>query len=167
MPGSAERARPAPAIAISLLALLISIGGTAYAAATIGTSDIQRGAVTTPKLARQAVKPGKLGVGAVTRPKLAADAVTSAKIQDGQVRAGDLGPITVVEETEQIVAGAGVSWPAACPAGTRLLGGGHSSPFLEVHNMTSQREGESWRVAFHNSAAVARSATAYAYCLAE
>lgn len=46
--------------AIALLALAISLSGTAYAAATIGTAQLKNGAVTTPKLADNAVTSPKI-----------------------------------------------------------------------------------------------------------
>jgi len=44
--------RPSPAIAISLLALFISLSGGAYAVTQIGTKQIKNGAVTKQKLAK-------------------------------------------------------------------------------------------------------------------
>lgn len=83
------------------LALLIAMGGTAYAANTVGTSDIIDQAVTTPKIADEAVTSAKiapaavtgagLGSGAVTSTKLAAGAVTSPKIAHGAVTSAELG----------------------------------------------------------------------------
>lgn len=42
---------PSPATAIALLALFVSLGGSAYAINKIGTNQIRNGAVTKPKLA--------------------------------------------------------------------------------------------------------------------
>lgn len=67
------------------LALVLAGGGAAYAVTalprnSVGTAQIQDGAVTPPKLRS----------GAVTRPKLAANAVTSAKVLDGGITSDDL-----------------------------------------------------------------------------
>ena len=79
--------RPRYAEVVATLALFFALGGTAYAA-TIGTSDIQNGAVTTPKLHNLAV----------TSPKLAAEAVTSDKVQDGAIANAKLAPTSVTTD---------------------------------------------------------------------
>jgi len=75
---NASRFRPSPALVISFIALSVSISGVAWAAATIGTSDIKNGAVTKKKLHKNAV----------TTNKIKNDAVTGAKAKEssfGQV----------------------------------------------------------------------------------
>ena len=58
--------RPRYADVVATLALVLALGGTAYATGTIGTSDLKDGAVTTAKLHYQAVTSGKIANGAVT-----------------------------------------------------------------------------------------------------
>lgn len=90
---------------MATLAVFMGLGGGAYAAATIGSDDIQRnavlsrhiangeirgadvasGAVATGKIAKGAVTTGKLASGAVTAPKLGDGAVATAKLADGTV----------------------------------------------------------------------------------
>jgi hypothetical protein len=70
-----RRFRPSAAMVVASIALFVAIGGISWAAATIGTSDIKRGAVTKKKLHKKAV----------SSKKIAADAVSGAKIQDGAV----------------------------------------------------------------------------------
>jgi hypothetical protein len=92
--------RPTYANVVATLALVFALGGTAYAAATVGTADIQDGAVTTPKLANEAVSnaklapgsvnAGSLGSNAVTSTKIAASSVGSVKIADNSVTLADL-----------------------------------------------------------------------------
>jgi hypothetical protein len=90
-------ARPSPAMVVALIALFVALSGSAYATIDrkIGTNDIRKGAVTTPKLRGQAVKAGKLGANSVTTPKVADLAITTPKIADGAVTAqklaGDVG----------------------------------------------------------------------------
>jgi hypothetical protein len=74
-----------PATILAAIALFIALGGVTYAAATIGTSDIQNSAVTTPKIARGAVTNSKLRTGQVSNSKLATHAVTNSKIGPFQV----------------------------------------------------------------------------------
>jgi hypothetical protein len=64
--------RPSPSMAVSITALVVAMGGTSYAAATIGTADLRANAVTSAK-----VKNGALG---------------SNDVKDGSLRAQDLRP---------------------------------------------------------------------------
>lgn len=72
--------RPRYADIAATLALFFALGGTAYAA-TIGTSDIQNGAVTTPKLADEAVSHAKLAPNAVTGGDVSNDSLTLADVK--------------------------------------------------------------------------------------
>lgn len=81
-----------PATLIACAALAVSLGGTTYAATTIGTAQLRDEAVSTPKLADGAVAKAKLRNGAVTTPKLASGAVTAQKIASGAVTARAIGP---------------------------------------------------------------------------
>lgn len=67
--------RPSPATAVALLALFVSLGGSAYAINKIGTNQIRNGAVTKPKLAKnlkrqlnQKAQPGAKGANGPTGP---------------------------------------------------------------------------------------------------
>ena len=51
-----SRRLPSPSLAISILALFVSLGGVGYAAATIGTSQIKNGAVTTRKIHNSTIR---------------------------------------------------------------------------------------------------------------
>jgi hypothetical protein len=78
------------------LALLFAMGGTAYAATslgpnTVGTPQLKDGAVTTPKIDTHAVSAGKIGPGAVTDGKLGDGSVIEAKLGDGSVTNAKLG----------------------------------------------------------------------------
>jgi hypothetical protein len=70
--------RPSPALVISVLALFVALGGSAYAAKKIGTKEIKANAVTT----------GKIKKNAVTTSKIKKEAVTGAKIKESS-----LGPV--------------------------------------------------------------------------
>ena len=87
--------RPRYADIASTLALVVAMGGTAYATATIGTADIKNGAVTTAKLHDGAVRTGKIHFEGVTRAKLAADAVTGSKVANQSLTLSDLRGIDV------------------------------------------------------------------------
>src|SRR4051794_5092022 len=51
-----SRRLPSPSLAISILALFVSLGGVGYAAATIGTSQIKNGAVTGKKIRNSTIR---------------------------------------------------------------------------------------------------------------
>ena len=61
----------------------------AYSIKQIGTGDIADNAITTSQFS------SKLADNAVTTPKIAGDAVTGAKILDGSITAGDIGVNTI------------------------------------------------------------------------
>lgn len=47
--------RPSPALVVACIALFVALGGVGYAAATIGTSDIKNGAVTSKKIKNRTI----------------------------------------------------------------------------------------------------------------
>ena len=129
--------RPSPALVIACLALGAALGGTGYA--------------TVLQVPRNSVGPAQLKASAVTTGKLAPNAVTSAKVRNrsllrvdfaaGQLRAGPAGPpgpagpagpagppgLSGVERVETTSASNSVPSKTAfiaCPTGKRLLGGG-------------------------------------------
>jgi hypothetical protein len=68
--------RPSAALVISIISLIVALGGTAYAGGllrknSVGTKQLKNGAVTTKKLAKNAVTTAKLHKGAVTAGTLA------------------------------------------------------------------------------------------------
>lgn len=67
----------------SIAVFLVLGGGVAWAHGKIGTSDLKKGAVTTPKLSGQSVGAGKLKQAAVRPAKIAEGAVRTSKIFDG------------------------------------------------------------------------------------
>lgn len=69
--------RPSPALVISILALFVALGGSAYAAKKIGTKEIKANAITT----------GKIKKNAVTTSKIKKEAVTGAKIKESSLGA--------------------------------------------------------------------------------
>jgi len=100
-------ARPRPtrgglSLAVSVLALVIALSGTAYAA-----------------LANGSVKTRHLANGAVTTPKIAGNAVTSGKVQDRSLRLADLGG-TVTDQTSTVSSPVNISAGACQPVFLRL-----------------------------------------------
>jgi hypothetical protein len=91
-----RRLRPSPAMVVASIALFVAVGGISWAAATIGTSDIQNGAVTAKKLHKNAVTKNKIKRQAVTGAKLSGDQRTLwAAVQSNGNIAGQSGGISV------------------------------------------------------------------------
>jgi hypothetical protein len=86
------RGRVSSAHVIALAALFVALGGTAYAAATVGTSDIKDGAVTTNKIRNKAVTRQKIADAAVVTRTIKDNAVKTAKIADAAVTNTKIGP---------------------------------------------------------------------------
>jgi hypothetical protein len=102
---NANRFRPSPALVISLIALFVSVSGVAWAAATIGTSDIKNGAVTAKKLHKNAVTTKKIKGSAVTGAKLKNGSVGSADLASDAVGPDQLGPVVVRTANISVPAG--------------------------------------------------------------
>jgi hypothetical protein len=75
---------------VALVALILSLTGTAFAAVKIGTKSLKNNAVTTKKLKNRAVTGAKLAEGSVSTAKLAEGAVTTGKLAEGAVTTGKL-----------------------------------------------------------------------------
>jgi hypothetical protein len=105
--------RPSHATVVAYLALLTALGGSAYAASKVGTSDLKANAVTSPKIDRGAVR--------------AADVKRLVVRQQAQpVSAGARGTaIANCREHEQVVSGGG-SWGVLGSGNTPAIVG--SSP---------------------------------------
>ena len=75
---------------VALIALAVSLGGSAWAVTKVGTNQIRNGAVTTTKLKNGAVTTAKLRGGSVTGAKLGNGSVTGAKVAAGAIGEIDL-----------------------------------------------------------------------------
>ncbi|MBS1845647.1 MAG: hypothetical protein JST53_14615 [Actinobacteria bacterium] len=87
--------RPSPAMVVALVALVLSLAGSAFAAVKIGTKSLQNAAVTTKKLKNRAVTAAKLAEGSVSTGKLAEGSVSSGKLTEGAVTTGKLAEAAV------------------------------------------------------------------------
>jgi hypothetical protein len=91
-----RRLRPSPAMVVASIALFVAVGGISWAAATIGTNDIQNGAVTAKKLHKNAGTKKKIKSKAVSGEKLSGDQRTLwAAVQSNGTIADQSGGITV------------------------------------------------------------------------
>jgi hypothetical protein len=156
--------------AVGYVALLVALTMTpipTYAShLVVRTSDILDGAVTGAKIRDGAVTRAKIRDGAVTSTELANGAVTFDKLADGVVDASKLASIAEFKATKTRI-GTTATWrlDAACPGGTRVIGGGFdASPLWRVHQ--SMRSGNGWRViATFMSTGDDFLPDAFAYCL--
>lgn len=135
--------RPSAALVISLLALFVSIGGVGYAAATIGTNDIQNGAVTNSKLRDGAVSSAKIGDGQVQTADLGGQSVTGQKVKDGSLVAGDFanGQLPEGATSTHVTAPAGADVPIASSHGLLAVlrcgaGGSSATVFIRTDPLT-------------------------------
>lgn len=137
--------RPSPALGVALLALVLAVGGTSYAAVklpakSVGTPQLKNKAVTAPKLKNGAVTGAKLQAGAVNGKTLADGSVTAAHVATesltgGQINEGTLGTVpsaasapvqglTYTSANGSIEPHTGVTLHGDCPAGLRPISGG-------------------------------------------
>ena len=78
---------------VSTLALVVAFGGgTAYAAARIGSADVIDNSLQSRDLRDSGVRGRDLAAASVTRPKLAAGSVGGDKVLDGSLGLADLTP---------------------------------------------------------------------------
>jgi hypothetical protein len=81
---------PSPAMGVALIALVVALSGTTYAAVRIGTKQIKNNAVTSVKIRNGQVRSVDLGRNSVVTAKIVASAVTGLQIRDASVGNADL-----------------------------------------------------------------------------
>ncbi len=106
---------------ISVLALFIALGASAYAATqlkknSVGPAQIRNAAVQTAKLKKGAVTSPKLADGVVTSAKLAENSVSGAKVQDGSLSGADINQSTLTGVKAANVVGLLVKGDGSCSA---------------------------------------------------
>jgi hypothetical protein len=124
------RHKPSPALVVSLLALIVAMGGTSYAAIklpknSVGAAQLKKNAVTSAKvkngsLLKTDFKSGQLPAGPQGPQGLQGPAGPAGK--DGTNAATKIQVIDT--DGPQVADGADGSGSAACPAGTKPTGGG-------------------------------------------
>src|SRR3954451_13753653 len=119
-----KTARRSPALAISLLALFVSLGGVGYAAATIGSAQIKNNSIRGKDIRNSTitgkdVKNNSLTGSDVRESRLgkvpSATSADTAKLSGVQ--------IVTANGTAPADGSAGTA-TATCPAGTKVVGGG-------------------------------------------
>jgi hypothetical protein len=90
MAGHPNQGRPSPALAVSIVALVLALTGAAIALpgrSTVSTNDIKRAAVSSSKIKDRAVTEVKIENGSVNTKKIKDGAVTPPKVDGALPRA--------------------------------------------------------------------------------
>lgn len=77
--------RPSPALAISLIALFVALGGTGYAAVTINGKNLKNKSVAGKKLKNKTVTGGKIKNKTITGGKLADNTLSGTQINEASL----------------------------------------------------------------------------------
>jgi hypothetical protein len=177
------RRMPSPALVISIIALVVAVGGGTYAIALnkhdtkkIVNKQIEKKA---PKLSvKHAEKADKAKVakpigpaggdltGTYPDPTIGPNAVTADKIAQEAVNADGLGPTQQVSSGSAALQANGTGFTSAtCPAGSQVLSGGGGASSFGVHIVESFQAGNGWLVAVQNTTAANQTFFATAVCL--
>jgi len=108
---------------VSVFALFVALGGTAFAASqlgknTVGSKQLKKNAVTTAKVKKEAITAVKVKKGTLTGKQVNGSTLTG-------VSAANLGTVQYATAVVTITPGPnGTSAAAVCPAGQKVVGGG-------------------------------------------
>ncbi len=187
-----RRARPSLPLVISLLALVISMGGTSYAAVKINGNQIKNGTVANKALKGKTitgrkVKPDALRGKQIKESSLAqvpsaarADSAPpvgtaggglsgeypNPQVADEAIVSSKLGTITRRSESTNIGAGNWGEATAYCRPGEQLISGGNDGDY-GMRLIESKADGRfAWTVYVYNERPRDWTVTAHAYCLA-
>ena len=151
------RGRVSSAHVIALAALFVALGGSAFAAARIGTQDIKNRAVTAKKIKDQAVKNKKIHDGAVGSGNLIDRSVTAPKLAGTED--GVAGPNVPANGTLNIT--------VHCPPGDQAISGGYATPPGGAVDVTRMRRfsDTAWAFTFHNRSGARHAVDARVTCL--
>ena len=162
-----KRARPSPALVISIVAMFAALGGGAFAATATTSKDAVN---KNGNLNKNVVKKKNIAKNAVVTGKIKNGKVTGSKLSDESVSASKLGSITEVTETSPPAQAPAITATATCPEGSQVVAGGYSTnpPYDEanvgpvVHK--SERSNNGWK-ADATAVDTGDTVTAKAYCL--
>lgn len=180
--------RPSPAFAVSILALACSLGGTAWAAATITGAQIKDGTVASIDVKNGSLTGTDIKNGSLTSTKLSAatraalKGATGAKGDTGpqgiQGPAGGLSNVVTRRDTQSGPDDGPISASATCLAGETLVGGGIQSSDAQLASAASSypaidaigtasppgAKPTYWRAIAYNDTGGTASVTAFALC---
>jgi hypothetical protein len=84
--------RPTPSLVVAVLALVVALAGTSYAAATIGSAQIKNNSVKGKDIKDGSLTGKDVKDGSLAGPDVADGSLTGADVQDGSLSAADLAP---------------------------------------------------------------------------
>lgn len=93
-----NRLRPSPAMAVSVVALVAALSGTALALPgknSVQSNDIKKNAVTAAKIKKNAVRASEIKKNAVTKSEIKQNAVTGSKVADNSLTGSDVNESTL------------------------------------------------------------------------
>ncbi len=145
---------------VSVLALFVALGGTAFAASqlgknTVGSKQLKKNAVTTAKIKNKAVTGAKIKPETITGTQVKKQSLTGKQVVGSSlsgVSASSLSSVTYVASTvtlaESFPDSTGTPGTATCPPGTKVIGGGatvsdEAEGFVNDSGPTSDRN--SWK----------------------
>jgi hypothetical protein len=179
------RRMPSPALVISVIALVVAVGGGSYAIAALTNHDVKKIVNKqikrkAPKLSvKRAEKADKAKVakpigpaggdltGTYPDPLIADGAVSTTKLADESVTAAKLGGTQQVVTSPAVqVAGPGNGTATVtCPAGTQVLSGGGGANSFLVFGVESFQSGNGWLWVARNTDNTPHNIFATAVCL--
>lgn len=158
--------RPSPALVISIIALVMAMGGVGYAA---GGSDTK----ADKKIAKNYFN-NHIGAASVSHASTA-DSATTASTASTASSANSLNGVVIVKSPDQTnFAGSQDSFTEPCPAGMNVIGGGsHSSSgntLVNINTSLPARTGGStepngWRIDENNGSGSDTTFNVYAVCV--
>lgn len=181
MTTNASRRTSLPLV-VSLLALVISLGGTSYAAVKINGQQVKAGTLPGKALKARTVKRAKIApdtltgaqvkeatlgtVPTATRADSAGQADLALDVPDGAIRAGDLGAITPRVASQTVASGASATLAARCSPGEVAISGGVSTGGGLLVRSSARSQTDGWFASVENTSGATGSLTVVAYCLA-
>jgi hypothetical protein len=120
--------RPSPSLVISILALFVALGGSAYAASKVGTKEIKNKAITSAKIKKNAI----------TTAKIKNEAVTGAKIKEASlgVVPSAVNADNATNATNAVNATSAANFSRFSTSGLKKAGVGQTIPLLTVGPFT-------------------------------
>jgi len=144
--------RPSPALVVAVIALFVSLGGTAVAAGVVPLAKRALSADNAKRLGGQTAD--AIAASAATRPGPASSAA---------------GLVTIKTAQWSLAPGAMNDFVATCESGQKAVGGGYEDPGGWAHGWDTRPtgDGNGWRVAINlpKEATGPQNGSVYAICL--
>lgn len=164
--------RPSPGTLIAMIALVLALGGTAWALPgrdKVDANDLSKGSVTARAIGAGSVGASAIAPGAVGRSEVASASIREAELGSGSVGSGELERISQRVTKVKVAAGKIGDANVSCKDGERLVSGGatvDAGPDAVTPILSSAPSGgASWAARIQNASAQEVSLTAVALCI--